>query len=570
MGEKKEESKRVSRRSALKYGAAAVVVVGAAAVGGAYYYSTMPRAPTPAPTTATTTLATTQTVTASAPTGPVYGGTLKYYEAADFVALVPAISGEIATLDVGGVIFNRLMMRDWNLNLLPDLAESWTISPDGKTITFNLVKNAQWHDGAPFTADDVVFTFVEAYPKTLPTYSSYYSGVVSVQALDPNTVQFTLKGPSPDIMIYLASTEGGTIIPKHLYEGTDIMNNPNNAKPIGTGPFKFVSHEKGVSVVVTKNENYFKKGKPYLDGVVFTIIGETGAIVPAYAGGEVDYLNFGTPAEALPLTTFADTVVETIAPPIVPLWKVGFNIRNKYLEDTRVRQALYYATDRQAIVNTVWSGVGSVPLGPVASTTYTGKWVNQNVTKYPYDTATAEKLLDEAGFPRASNGTRFTLNLSYPAGVEVHLDQCELIKDQWSKVGVAVNIVAQEVMFWLDSVYKNWDFDTYLPWYAAGPTLEDALGYLQSSMINKAWFTNPMGWSSKRFDDLFVQQAAELDETKRKAEVDEMQALVMNDPPEIYTNAASNVFVYRKKLEGIPAPVGIPIEIWDNVWERPS
>lgn len=143
MTENREESRKISRRQYLKYGAAAVVVV-AAGAAGAYYYSKMP----PATPSATATATATVTATASQ-TGPTIGGTLKYYMGADAVTLNPAISGLIETMDVGGAIFDRLMMRDWNLNLVPDLAESWSTSPDGKTYTFKLVKNAQWHDGTP-------------------------------------------------------------------------------------------------------------------------------------------------------------------------------------------------------------------------------------------------------------------------------------------------------------------------------------------------------------------------------------------------------------------------------------
>jgi peptide/nickel transport system substrate-binding protein len=565
LSDTKSKETRTDRRKFLKYGAAAVVAVGV--VGGAAYYGLSAPPSAPPPITATMTATVVSTV---AQTGPQYGGILKYYIPSDPGVGNPAVSGEMSTMDMAGALFDRLMMRDWNLNPLPDLAETWSISPDGKTLTFNLRKNVQWHDGTPFTADDVVFTYMEAFPKYLPNYGAYYANILdSVKALDPYTVQFTLKTPYPDIMVYLSSVQGGSIIPKHIYEGTDIATNPYNTKPIGTGPFKFESWEKGVSIVLKRNDNYFIKGKPYLDGIVYPVIGQVGAFVPAYTAGEVDFFNFGTPEEALPLTTAPDTVVVTIAVPWVPVWKVQFNLRNDKLKDKRVRQALWYATDRQAILNTVWSGVGTVPISVVGTSSYTGKWVNKNVKQYPYDTATAEKLLDDAGFPKGANGTRFKLNLSYPAAAgSPHERTCFLLKDQWSKVGIDANLESLDFAFFADQVFKSWNFETSYPWYNGGPTIADAIGYLQTSMINKAWFTNPMGWSNQRFDELYVQQQSETDETKRKAMVDEMQTLVMEDPPELYINNASNVFVYRKTFEGLPAPLGLPTEWYGDIWLR--
>lgn len=510
----------------------------------------------------------TQTITevTTAEAGPRRGGTLRFHITVDPVSLNPLTHGMVFTVTIAGAIFDRLIMRDWELNYQPMLARKWEISEDGKTYTFDLVKNAKWHDGVPFTAEDVVYTFGVAAPEFFPRYNQFYISIDKVEAIDEHTVQFKLKQPYADLLTHLSQVEGGSILPKHIYEGTNVLENPANAAPIGTGPFKFESWERGVAVTLVRNDDYYMEGKPYLDRLVFVVIGEVGAVAPAFRAGDLDFVYFIPPSQVMSLSTVPDAVVASRFSPSFPMWKIQFNLRHDILQDTRVRQALFYATNREEILEKVFTGLGIVPTSVIADTSYTHKWHNPNTQQYPYDPELAEQLLDEAGYPRGEDGKRFTIKITSPAGVIVHLNQVELIKDHWAKIGVEVEIVEKEIGIFLRDVWERWDFEAVNSWYFGGPTPTEALGYLQTSQINRAWFTNNMGWSNSRFDELFQKQQVETNEEKRKAYLDEMQELVMADPPEIYLVAQANVFVFKKKWHGLPAPVGNPTEWYGDIW----
>jgi ABC-type dipeptide transport system, periplasmic component len=165
---------------------------------------------------------------------------------------------------VAGNIYEGLLRYDTDMNPQPGLAESWEVSEDGLTYTFTLHEGVVWHDGEPFTAEDVVFSVDTFLRETHPRLRVSLQHVESVTALDDRTVQFQLKNPFGP---FLGVFEVGTMpmIPKHIYEGTDFANNPMNATPIGTGPFKFEEWERGSYIHLVKNEDYYVEGQPYLD-----------------------------------------------------------------------------------------------------------------------------------------------------------------------------------------------------------------------------------------------------------------------------------------------------------------
>jgi peptide/nickel transport system substrate-binding protein len=168
----------------------------------------------------------------------------------------------------------------------PDLAEKWSISPDGKRITFNLVHNARWHDGVPFTSADVKFTY-EKVTRELSPIRSVFQSITKIVTPDPYTV--VIERSRPFSLLYFNGS-GGAILPKHLYENTDIATNPHNLRPVGTGPFKLKEWVKGSHIELVRSGDYFKPGKPYLDRVIFKFIGDVPSGIAALEKGEIDYL----------------------------------------------------------------------------------------------------------------------------------------------------------------------------------------------------------------------------------------------------------------------------------------
>src|SRR3954454_4764340 len=177
----------------------------------------------------------------------------------------PGINTTGTSFDASDEIYNKIVaFEPGGTKVVPSLAESWEISPDGLTYTFHLRKNVKWHDGKPFTADDVLFTTKTFLPETHPRARANFARAESITASDPYTVVFKLKEPFGPF-IYAFEVSSAPMMPKHIYEGTDFRNNPANATPIGTGPFKFVEWQKGSFIHLARFDDYFKPGQPYLD-----------------------------------------------------------------------------------------------------------------------------------------------------------------------------------------------------------------------------------------------------------------------------------------------------------------
>ena len=351
----------------------------------------------------------------AAETQPKYGDTFIVGMSSDPATLNGAISGSVNDKTVASNIFSMLFRLDYKMNPVPDLAEEWTISDDGLIYTFKLRDGVKWHDGTPFTSADVKFSMDEAYMKLHPRTDNFNSFIESVETPDDKTVVFKLKKPYGAFMNALAYDV--YIIPKHLYENTDIRNNPYNIKPIGTGPFIFEEWSRGSHITLKRNPDYFQKGLPYLDKLVFRIIPNAASRVLALGTGEIHYLSY----QALP----SSAIAELKENPDIKITTQGFeslgsmlmltlNLEQPKLQDIRVRQALAMGIDRKYIVEHADYGMGVPATGAFPST----NWAYEpDVIKYEYNPEKAMKLLDEAGFVPDSYGVRLNFRLTGYANV---------------------------------------------------------------------------------------------------------------------------------------------------------
>lgn len=221
---------------------------------------------------------------------PKYGGTLAV-ALPDPGQLNPGITTSGLTHQVTGQIFNGLVRLDDKLQPQPDLATSWQVSNDNKTYTVQLAQGVRWHDGQPFSSADVKFTFenilVKFSQRTIAALGPILDGI---DTPDPNTVVFRFKRPYPPFMS-LVDEDNGPILPKHLYVNTDPFTNPANAKPVGTGPFRFESKADGDRITLVRNPTYFKDGQPYLDRIIFRLIANPVQALQAFQAGEINLLS---------------------------------------------------------------------------------------------------------------------------------------------------------------------------------------------------------------------------------------------------------------------------------------
>jgi peptide/nickel transport system substrate-binding protein len=497
----------------------------------------------------------------------MYGGTLVTQLTDEPATLNPMTSVHAATEFVGAQVYETLIQRDLDMNLSPGLAKSWDRSSDGKTYIMELQPNAVWHDGEPFTSDDVVFTYTQVAPKNFPYYDAYFGLIKSVEAPGKHTVVFNLKAQNPDLLTYFADIGGGVPIPRHLYEGTDVMKSPYNMNPIGTGPFKMSEWKKATSITVVKNPDYFVQGRPYLDKIVTVFIYDASAAVAAFQAGQVQALwGMQEPSMIPTVEKVPGATVAILPTPAQPYYKLQFNLRDPILKIKEVRQALYHASNIAEIFEKVFYNTGILSTGPISPGSFTKKYYTNDVKHYPYDPGTANQLLDGAGFTKKGDGMRFKLECLIPASGAMFIKECEILRDQWSKVGVDLVNTAEEDMLFLQHVYMDWKFQLNPIWEYGGPTVGPAIGMLHSRNIIKSYFTNNMGYSNPRVDELLDEQASETDDAKRIAEVQEIQKIVMEDPPEMYMFTLNGIYPYYTKFHNMPPSPGTPPENWENVW----
>ena len=464
---------------------------------------------------------------------PKRGGTLTAIIQPEPVILTAALNTAAPTGVVTGSIFEGLVDYDAGLNPIPALAESWETSKDGLTFTLKLRDGVKWHDGKPFTSADVKWTLEEVWKKIHPRNQAIFAKVTSVDTPDARTVVLHLSQPSVAILSSLNSN-GAQVLPKHLYEGTDILNNPYNNKPVGTGPFVFKEWSRGNHIVLERNPDYWQKGKPYLDRVVFRVIPDAAARSAALEKGEVQYgvlspvpLKDAERLGKLPNLRVSTEGYEWLSP-----WLFAdFNVDRPQLKDARVRRALAHAIDRNAIAKVVWFGFATPADSPVPAT-LAAFHDNGGVT-YGFDPKKAEALLDEAGYKRGADGTRFSLDIDYIPYGDDYKRTAEYLKQALKRIGVEANVRSQDTAAFTRRVYGDRDFDISITWFAAfsDPQIGVNRAYWSGSVGKNIPWTNGSGYKNEQVDALISATQGEPDPQKRIQLFKDLQKSVLTDLP---------------------------------------
>ncbi|MFG1396083.1 ABC transporter substrate-binding protein [Roseixanthobacter pseudopolyaromaticivorans] len=464
---------------------------------------------------------------------PHKGGTLTAIIQPEPVILTAALNTAAPTGVVSGNIFDGLVDYDANLNPVPALAESWETSADGLTFTLHLRKGVQWHDGKPFTAADVKWTLEEVWQKIHPRNQAIFGKVTSVDTPDDSTVVLHLSQPSVAILSSLNSN-GAQVLPKHLYEGTDLLNNPYNNKPVGTGPFVFKEWSRGNYIVLERNPNYWDKTKPYLDKVIFKVIPDAAARAAALEKGEVQYgvlspvpLKDAERLSKLPSLRVTTQGYEWLSPFLF----ADFNVDRANIKDVKVRQALAHAIDRKTIANVVWFGFAKPAVSPVPSTLTA--FHDAGGIAYDFDPKKAEALLDEAGYKRGADGVRFTLDIDYIPYGDDFKRTAEYLKQALKRVGVEANVRSQDTAAYTKRVYGDRDFDIAITWFAAfsDPQVGVNRAYWSGPIGKNIPWTNGSGYRNAKVDALIAAVQGEADPQKRIQEFKDLQKIVLTDLP---------------------------------------
>ena len=375
---------------------------------------------------------------------PVYGGSLVIAQAVEPPGLDPTTATSTA---IPRVVYSNvlegLVKIDRDGKIVPALAREVKTSKDGKEYTFILKNGVTFHDGKPFDAEDVKFTFDRVMdPKTAAPHPEYYRDIDSVQVVNSQTVMFKLKSVNSMFLFNLA--RGDSVIVNK--QAVDRLK----SEPIGTGPFKFVEWARGDHVTLSKFEGYHRKGFPYLDRVTFKFIADASAQIAGLKAGDIDVIAYDvSPENALLLEK--DPAFNVLNGYTTTKVILSTNNSRKPFNDVRVRRAMAHAIDRSALIKGAMSGYG-VPIG---SHMDPGNPYYVDLTSvYPYNPQKAKQLLAEAGYP---NGFEAVIRL--PERYAYAKRSGEIIADMFSQVGITLKIELIEWGQWIERVFTNADYD---------------------------------------------------------------------------------------------------------------
>ena len=486
---------------------------------------------------------TTGGVAAAQPTGTLVVGLV-----AEPVNLDPAQVTDLNSTRVGRRIVESLVtFPEESTQVVPGLAESWTISKDGLRYTFKLRKNVKFHDGTPFDAESVKFSIErQINPEhpfnklgKYPFANFFFGNVKAVEVIDPSTVDFILKEPRASFLTILTSAAASIVSPTAVKKlGADYPSSP-----VGTGPFKFASWDRGQRVVLEKNPAYWKSPVK-LDRVVYRPIVEDQARLTELFTGSLDLIVGVPPDYVGQLENHAK--VSLLRQVGSHVWYLGINNAKKPFEDKRVRQALNYAVNKDAIVRDVLKGTGAVSAGPVLPKTWGAE---PGLKPFPYDPERAKKLLAEAGYPNGFSTTLWAPESG--SGMQSPVAMSTVIQSNLKAVGVNATIQTMEWGAFLAKLRTKEQDLFALSWMAGNEDPDMVLYPLLHSSQHTPTGPNRALYKNARFDELLQEARLTTDQAKRAALYREAQKILMEDPPWIFIDHEVQTAAFAKRVQGL-------------------
>lgn len=470
---------------------------------------------------------------------PTPGGTAIVVLGSDPEHLNPGISTSYPVGAVAANLYSGLVRQLADGTPEGDLAESWTVSDDNLIYTFSL-RNATFHDGAPVTSADVVYSMNEVLAPNHGRFITAYNQIASIEAPDERTVVITLEQPYAPL-ISLLTVFDAPVLPKHLYEGTDPLTNPVNNQPVGSGPFRFSEWVRGERLEVVRYDDYFRADETaLLDRILFRIVPQDVGRSTALEVGEADLAwGFYLPPADLPRLEGNPDLQVWRGITIPALYFVFINNDTPGLDDPRVRQALMHAVDRQQIVEQAQGGLGQEASGPFgAGFSYAYDESTDYRALYPYDPERARELLAEAGV------SDLRLRFVYDSARSAFAATGEIMRDQLGQVGITLELQPVERAVMVERVY-NRDYDLSMQSFTSSN--DPAIGYhrIYLSAAPGTPFVNASGYGNPEVDALLTEAAGLANLEARAAVYDQVLTILANDVPtmvmfdELATEAAA-------------------------------
>jgi peptide/nickel transport system substrate-binding protein len=453
--------------------------------------------------------------------------------------LQAALTGEPDTLDpatstiytgaqVYDNIFNKLIDIDTDGSVYGQLATKWEATNE-KTWVFDLIEGATFHNGEPFTADDVKYTFDRILdPKTASSYAPLYDTITEVEVATPTQVIFHLKTPFGPFLNNLANN--GEIVNQAAIESADPARNP-----VGTGPFQFVEWVQGDHVSLQKYDRYWNSGRPYLDGIDFKFLLVDQGRIDGLRSGELNWVD-AVPLQSLTSLSSDPSFTYVTAPNAGIPDFLAMNTTKPPFDDKRIRQAVSLGIDREQIRAVAYSGAGEVGIEevPTGSTWYDG---TQPVAR---DVESATRLLQDAGF-----GGGLTVEyLGLPQYPEL-LKTGEVVRQNLQEIGITMNIKQVDVSVWFNAFVKgNYQITSAYQERTIDPDNFYALVLRTGGVINTTFYSNPDA------DDLIDRARTETDEATRKDLYAQLRRIIFDDAPICFAHYETINYLMQKEVTG--------------------
>ncbi|MCZ2808908.1 MAG: ABC transporter substrate-binding protein [Candidatus Bathyarchaeota archaeon] len=492
--------------------------------------------------------------------------------------LLPQVAGSEATTNVAAQILEPLLLTSKELTFAPHLAESYDVSEDGKSIIFHLCQNVTWHDGEDFTSADVLYTYKVVLDEMLTGYGALEPYVDMEDPFDaPDDYTFIIN--LAEVMAPGAFLPGATsvygfaILPEHLYNGTDITENPYNLEPVGTGPFKFNKWVSGEYIELVRNDNYWKQGKPYLDKWICKYIADQTVATLALESGDIHLM-----------MVRKDDIPRLTENPVTDVYQYpgqwsgsmshyNINLEKEPMSDPAVRRALYTALNRTEMAEKI-----GMPM--MTSNVHTAKtywWNPDTLEMYDMDgdIEKANQILDEAGYPVGDDGWRFHIVDYEYAGWTEYEDEAELLKEHWRRIDVDLEIKYYDlgVIVEYREAILNEGFRDYdiMHWSTSWGDDPNGFAFVAHSDQLRPGGYNLYLINDIRLDTLFEAQRIETDQEERQEQWYEIQDIMMTEMYIFPMFGWVGNWGYNTEFEGLFGSTGGNLPDWTslpffNVW----
>lgn len=508
-----------------------------------------------------------------------HAGVLRWTSGEDIATLNPALNTQGVMLHLSELTMAWLIRWDHSNNAVPELLtvvpsqKNGGVSKDGLTITYHLRKGVKWSDGQPFDADDVVFSFKAVLnPQNNVTSRTGWDRITKIDEPDKYTVVLHLSKPYSPFIDTFFSTAGSNpaVMPKHILGNLPNINTaPYNSLPVGIGPFKYSKWERGQRVVMVANPYYFR-GTPKLKEIDYEIIPDSNTVLTEIQAHQLD-MWYPTPGSIFKTKLQGMNGFGFIKQAGYLFNHIDFNTKRPAMQDVAVRRALRLATDRVALINKVGHGIGILQEQPAPKV---APYYDPAIQQAPFDTAQANKLLDDAGWKRGADGIRakngvrldldFVTNSGNPTGDQI----IEMLRDMWKNIGVSLNVRHYDSARLFDS-YQNhgtlFSGNYDVAFFAWGVGASGDFSALYACDQQPPNGQNILHWCNPRADKAMHDLYNHYDQADRNKDDAVLFEELDKDVPTIVENGREDIFYFNSDLRNFHPNAVTPFDDVMNV-----